>query len=322
MLGSDAKRHSLNKRSLGNSSLAITPLMLGGNVFGWTADEPTSFAILDAFVAQGGNAIDTADGYSYWVSGNQGGESETVIGKWLKRRGKRDDVVIGTKVGWWEKRKGLKRQNILDACEDSLRRLQVDTIDLYWLHRDDDTTQTDEYLGALDTLAKAGKVRAVGASNFGVERFGAALAESRRSRKIAFCAQQPEYNLLSRGIEADLVPLCVRENVAILPYYGLASGFLTGKYRSAADAAKSPRGAGAVKHFKGKGLAVLAALDADAARHRATCAQVALAWLMAKPAVAAPIASATSVAQVTELMGAVKLTLSAADITELDSSSA
>jgi aryl-alcohol dehydrogenase (NADP+) len=312
----------LNKRSLGNSSLAITPLMLGGNVFGWTADEATSFAILDAFVAQGGNAIDTADGYSYWVPGNKGGESETVIGKWLKRRGKRDDVVIGTKVGWWDKRKGLAHQNIIDACEDSLRRLQLDTIDLYWLHRDDDKTQPDEYLGALDTLVKAGKVRAVGASNFGVERFSAALAESKRSKKIAFCSQQPEYNLLSRGIEADLVPLCVRENVAILPYYGLASGFLTGKYRSAADAAKSPRGAGAVKHLKGKGPAVLAALDAVVARHRATCAQVALAWLMAKPAVAAPIASATSVAQVTELMGAVRLTLSAADITELDRSSA
>ncbi|HEY9182911.1 MAG TPA: aldo/keto reductase, partial [Gammaproteobacteria bacterium] len=256
----------MDKRSLGNSSLAITPLMLGGNVFGWTADEATSFAILDAFVAQGGNAIDTADGYSYWVPGNQGGESETVIGKWLKRRRKRDDVVIGTKVGWWDKRKGLKRQNIIDGCEDSLRRLGIGTIDLYWLHRDDDQTQPDEYLGALDTLVKAGKVRAVGASNFGVERFGAALAESKRSRKIAFCAQQPEYNLLSRGIEADLVPLCVRENVAVLPYYGLASGFLTGKYRSAADAAKSPRGAGAVKHLKGKGPAVLAALDAVAAR--------------------------------------------------------
>jgi aryl-alcohol dehydrogenase-like predicted oxidoreductase len=312
----------LNKRSLGNSPLSITPLMLGGNVFGWTADEPTSFAILDAFVAQGGNAIDTADGYSYWVPGHRGGESETVIGKWLKRRRKRDDVVIGTKVGWWDKRPGIGRQNILDACEDSLRRLGVETIDLYWLHRDDDKTQPDEYLGALDTLVKAGKVRAVGASNFGVERFGASLAESKRAKKGAFCAQQPEYNLLKRGIEADLVPLCVRENVAILPYYGLASGFLTGKYRTKEDAAKSPRGAGAVKHLQGKGAAVLTALDAVAARHRATCAQVALAWLMAKPAVAAPIASATSVAQVTELMGALKLTLSAADMTQLDRASA
>jgi aryl-alcohol dehydrogenase-like predicted oxidoreductase len=312
----------LNKRQLGNSPLAITPLMLGGNVFGWTADEPTSFAILDAFVAHGGNAIDTADGYSAWVPGHKGGESETVIGKWLKRRRKRDDVVIGTKVGWWDKRPGIERKNIIDACEDSLRRLGIDTIDLYWLHRDDEKTKPDEYLGALDTLVKAGKVRAVGASNFGVERFRASLAESKRSKKIAFCAQQPEYNLLKRGIEADLVPLCARENVAILPYYGLASGFLTGKYRTKEDAAKSPRGAGAVKHLQGKGAQVLAALDAVAARHRATCAQVALAWLMAKPAIGAPIASATSVAQVTELMGALKLTLSAADITELDRSSA
>jgi aryl-alcohol dehydrogenase-like predicted oxidoreductase len=311
----------LNKRPLGKSSLTITPLMLGGNVFGWTADEPTSFAILDAFVAQGGNAIDTADGYSYWVPGHQGGESEAVIGKWLRKRGRRNDVVIGTKVGWWDRRKGLKRQNIIDGCEDSLRRLQIEIIDLYWLHRDDETTPPEEYMGALDTLVRTGKVRAVGASNFNAKRFGEALAESKRTGKVAFVAQQPEYNLMSRGIEADLVPLCVRESVAILPYYGLASGFLTGKYRSAADAGKSVRGAGAAKHLKGKGPAVLAALDAVAARHRATCAQVALAWLMAKPAIAAPIASATSVEQVTELMGALKLILSAADVAELDRAS-
>ena len=162
-------------RKLGQSSLTVTPLCLGGNVFGWTADEPTSFAILDAFVALGGNAIDTADGYSYWVPGHSGGESETVIGRWLKQRGRRDDVIIGTKVGWWEKRKGIKRANIIEGCEDSLLRLGVETIDLYWLHRDDDETRADEYLGALDTLVKDGKVRAVGASNFGVARFEAAL---------------------------------------------------------------------------------------------------------------------------------------------------
>lgn len=312
-----------NRRPLGQSSLAITPLVLGGNVFGWTADDATSFAILDAFVAQGGNAIDTADGYSYWVPGHEGGESETVIGKWLKRRGRRDDVVIGTKVGWWDKRKGLKRDNIIGGCEDSLRRLGVETIDLYWLHRDDETTPADEYLGALDALVKAGKVRAVGASNFGAERFGEALAASKRSQRVAFAAQQPEYNLMNRGIESELVPLCLRERVAMLPYYGLASGFLTGKYRSAADAGKSVRGGGAVKHLKSaKGPAVLAALDAVAARHDATCAQVALAWLMAKPGVAGPIASATSVAQVTELMGALRLTPTAADMAELDRASA
>jgi aryl-alcohol dehydrogenase-like predicted oxidoreductase len=310
------------KRPLGHSSLEITPLVLGGNVFGWTADEATSFAILDAFVARGGNAIDTADGYSYWVPGHEGGESETVIGKWLQRSGKRNRVLIGTKVGWWDKRKGLRRQNILDACDDSLQRLGVETIDLYWLHRDDDTTPPEEFMGALDALVKAGKVRAVGASNFGVERFSAALAESRRTGKVAFVAQQPEYNLLARGIEADLMPLCERENVAILPYFGLASGFLSGKYRTAEDAAKSPRGAGAVKHLQGKGAKVLAALDAVAERHGATCAQVALAWIMAKPAVGGPIASATSVAQLDELMGSLELVLTAADMAALDGASA
>jgi aryl-alcohol dehydrogenase-like predicted oxidoreductase len=311
----------MNARPLGRSALAVTPLVLGGNVFGWTADEAVSFAILDAFIAQGGNAIDTADGYSYWVPGHQGGESETVIGKWLARRGRRDDVLICTKVGWWEKRKGLARQNIIDGCEDSLRRLGVETIDLYWLHRDDETTRPEEYLGALDTLVKAGKVRAVGASNFSAERFGEALETSKRLGLVVFVAQQPEYNLMSRSIETALVPLCLREHVSILPYYGLASGFLTGKYRSSADAAKSVRGAGAVKHLKGKGPAVLAALDAVAKRHGATCAQVALAWLMAKPAVTAPIASATSVEQLTELMGSLQLDLTAADVADLDRAS-
>jgi aryl-alcohol dehydrogenase-like predicted oxidoreductase len=312
----------MQQRRLGSSPIAVTPLVLGGNVFGWTADEPTSFAILDAFVAHGGNAIDTADGYSYWVPGHQGGESETVIGRWLKRRGRRDDVVIATKVGWWEKRPGLKHDNIVAGCEDSLRRLGVDSIDLYWLHRDDERTQPDEYLGALDMLVRSGKVRAVGASNFGVPRFEAALEASRRKSLVSFVAQQPEYSLMNRGIEQALVPLCEREGIAILPYYPLASGFLTGKYRTAADKTKSVRGGGAVKHLEGKGKPVLAALDAVAARHGATCAQVALAWVMAKPAIAAPIASATSVAQVTELMGALKLMLAADDIALLDKASA
>jgi aryl-alcohol dehydrogenase-like predicted oxidoreductase len=312
----------MDKRTLGRSSVAVTPLMLGGNVFGWTADEPTSFAILDAFVAQGGNAIDTADVYSAWVPGHAGGESETVIGKWLKRSGQRDRVVIGTKVGLLAKRTGLRRANIIEACEDSLRRLGVATIDLYWLHRDDDQTPAEEFIGALDELVRAGKVRAVGASNFGVERFGAALAQSRRVGSAELVAQQPEYNLLHRDIERDLMPLCVREGIALLPYFGLASGFLTGKYRSAADKAKSPRGGGMDKYLVGKGLAVLAALDAVAARHGATCAQVALAWIMAKPAVAAPIASATSVPQLTELMGSLRLSLGPADMAQLDEASA
>ena len=312
----------MEQRRLGQSPLSVTPLCLGGNVFGWTADESTSFAILDAFVAHGGNAIDTADGYSYWVPGHHGGESETVIGRWLQRRGRRDDVIIATKVGWWEKRKGLKRDNIIEGCEDSLRRLGIDTIDLYWLHRDDEQTPPAEYLGALDTLVRTGKVRAVGASNFGAARFTASLGESRRKGFVSFVAQQPEYSLVNRDIEKELMPLCAREGIAIMPYYPLASGFLTGKYRTSADKTKSVRGGGAVKHLDGKGKPVLAALDAVAARHGATCAQVALAWVMAKPAIAAPIASATSVVQITELMGSLALTLTAADIADLDKASA
>ncbi|HSC13958.1 MAG TPA: aldo/keto reductase, partial [Gammaproteobacteria bacterium] len=240
----------MQQRTLGRSPLAVTPLALGGNVFGWTADEPTSFAVLDAFVAHGGNAIDTADGYSYWVPGHHGGESEIVIGRWLKRRGRRDDVVIATKVGWWEKRKGLKRDNIIEGCEDSLRRLGVEMIDLYWLHRDDEQTPPAEFLGALDKLVRAGKVRAVGASNFAVSRFKAALGESKRKSFVSFVALQPEYSLMHRDIENDLMPLCASEGVAIMPYYPLASGFLTGKYRTNADKTKSVRGGSAVKHLE------------------------------------------------------------------------
>jgi aryl-alcohol dehydrogenase-like predicted oxidoreductase len=312
----------MEKRTLGQSTLAIAPLMLGGNVLGWTADEATSFGVLDAFVASGGNSLDTADVYSAWAPGHKGGESETVIGKWLKRSGKRNSVVIGTKVGMLAPHTGLSRDDIIAGCEDSLRRLGVETIDLYWLHKDDGKTQPAEFLGALDELVESGKVRAVGASNFASPRFAEALAESARSGKVRFAAQQPEYNLMRREIEKDLMPLCAREHVSIIPYFGLASGFLTGKYRSAADKSKSPRGAGMDKYLDAKGLKVLAALDAVAARQDATCAQVALAWIMAKPAVAAPIASATSVAQVTELMGALSLTLSAADVGELDAASA
>jgi aryl-alcohol dehydrogenase-like predicted oxidoreductase len=312
----------MEKRSLGQTSIAITPLMLGGNVFGWTADEATSFSILDAFVAQGGNSIDTADVYSAWAPGHEGGESETVIGKWLKRSGKRNAVVIGTKVGMLAKRKGLERGNIVAACEDSLRRLGVEAIDLYWIHRDDEAIPPAEYLGALDELVRVGKVRATGASNFTAPRLAAALADSDRTGRTRFAALQPEYNLMSRAIEADLLPLCEREHVSILPYFGLASGFLTGKYRTAADKSKSPRGGGMDKYLNGNGPAVLAALDAVAARHGATCAQVALAWIMAKPAMAAPIASATSVAQLDELMGSLRLRLSAADIAQLDAASA
>src|SRR5690349_9617533 len=226
------------KRKLGRTDIAITPLMLGGNVFGWTADEAASFAVLDAFVDAGGDASD-----------------------------KRNKVVIGTKVGMWPKQLGIKRENILEACDGSLKRLGVDAIDLYWLHRDDEATDAEEYIDALDRLAKAGKVRAVGASNFKPGRFAQGLKESDKSGKARFSAQQPEYHLLNREIEAELMPLCVREQVSLLPYYGLASGYLTGKYRSEADKAKSPRGQRMDKYMQGKGPAVLAALDAVGARH-------------------------------------------------------
>lgn len=312
----------MQKRKLGKSDIAITPLMLGGNVFGWTADEAASFAILDAFVAQGGDAIDSADVYSAWAPGHQGGESETVIGRWLAQGGgRRSKVVIATKVGMWPKHPGIKRDNIVAACEDSLRRLQTDVIDLYQLHRDDEATAPDEYLEALGSLIKAGKVRAAGLSNFNAARLAGATAAGGKGALARVDTLQPEYNLMNREIEAELVPVCVREGVSIIPYYGLASGYLTGKYRTAADKSKSVRGGRMDKYMAGKGPAVLTALDAVAARHGASCAQVALAWIMAKPAIAAPIASATSVAQLNELMGALKISLSTQDVSELDRAS-
>lgn len=310
------------KRKLGQSEIAIAPLMLGSNVFGWNVDEKTSFAVLDAFVDGGGNAIDTADVYSAWVSGHKGGESETVIGNWLKASGKRDKVVIATKVGMLPTRLGLKRDNIIAACDDSLVRLQADVIDLYQLHRDDEATPAEEYLGALEALQKAGKVRAIGASNFKVPRLEDAMRTSRERGLARFDTLQPEYNVLTRGIEADLMPLCVREHVSIIPYYGLANGYLTGKYRKPEDKSKSLRGARMDKYMDGKGPAVLAVLDSIGARMGATPAQIALAWIMAKPAMAAPIASATSVTQVQELLGALNVTLSAADMAALDRASA
>lgn len=309
------------KREIGRSGIKIAPLVLGGNVFGWTADEKASFAILDAFVAQGGEAIDTADVYSAWVPGHEGGESERVIGAWLKQSGKRNQVVIGTKVGMWPKRLGIKRENIVAACEDSLTRLGIETIDLYWLHRDDEATHGEEYTAALDELLKAGKIRSFGASNFKPARFAEGVAEAKK-RGVRFDAQQPEYNLMNREIEAELVPLCEREGVSILPYYGLASGYLTGKYRSDADKAKSPRGGRMDKYMAGKGPAVLAALDEISARVKATPAQVALAWIMAKLPTGAPIASATSVTQLSELMGSLNVALSADDVAALDRASA
>lgn len=307
------------KRELGRSGIKITPLMLGGNVFGFTADEKTSFAVLDAFVDMGGDAIDTADVYSSWVPGHVGGESETVLGKWFALGGgRREKIVLGTKVGMWDKRLGLRRQNILDACDDSLKRLGIETIDLYQLHRDDEATPPEEFMGALGELVKAGKVRAVGLSNFKPARMRAAIAAGGPRVETL----QPEYSLMSREIEADLMPLCESQTVSLITYFALASGYLTGKYRSAEDKKKSVRGGRMDKYLEGNGPKVLATMDAVSARTGATLAQVALAWIMAKPAIGAPIASATSVDQLRDIMGALDVTLSAADIAVLDAASA
>lgn len=310
----------MSKRTLGNSGIAVEPLTLGGNVFGWSADEATSFAVLDAFVGEGLNFIDTADTYSGWVPGNQGGESETIIGKWLKRRGKRDDVVIGTKVAKWSRHKGLSATNIAAAADESLHRLGVDCIDVYYAHEDDPSVPLEETLGAFARLIEAGKVRTIGASNYGAARLAAALDVSRKNGLPRYEVLQPEYNLVSReGYEAALEPLARRENMGVVPYYALASGFLTGKYRSEADLHKSAARGGAVRKFLNpRGLRILAALDDVATRHRATPAQVALAWLIARPGIAAPIASATSASQVKEIAGGTRLALSAEDIKALD----
>jgi aryl-alcohol dehydrogenase-like predicted oxidoreductase len=314
----------MQQRSLGNSPLSIAPLAFGGNVFGWTVDEPRAFELLDAFVDGGGNLIDTADVYPAWVRGNRGGESETIIGKWLKRSGKRDQVVIASKVGKWARHKGLAPVNLQLAVEDSLRRLQTDRIDLYFAHEDDASVLLADTLGGFARLIEQGKVRAIGASNYSAERFADALAVSRQHNLPRYEVLQPEYNLVSRrGYEAALEPLARRENIGVICYYALASGFLSGKYRSAADLAKSTARGGAVKSFLNpRGLQVLAALDAIAAAHRATPTQVALAWLIARPGITAPIASATSVTQLHDLLGAMDLQLDRAEIAELDRVSA
>jgi len=310
------------RRRLGRSALETAPIAFGGNVFGWTVDEPASFALLDSFVDAGFNLIDTADGYSAWVPGNQGGESETIIGKWLMRSGKRDKVLIATKVAKLARRPGLSAANIALAVEDSLKRLRVDVIDLYQSHQDDPATPIEETLGAYAKLIEQGKVRAIGASNFSAARLAESAAIAQKYNLPRYESLQPEYNLVSRaGYEAELEPLVRRENIGVISYYGLASGFLTGKYRKEADLAKSPRGQGVKKYLDARGLRILAALDEVAARRGATPAQVALAWLIARPGITAPIVSATSVAQLEEILGAARLQLAAEDIATLDAAS-
>ena len=312
-------------RPLGRSGLSIAPLVLGGNVFGWTADEATSFAMLDAFVAGGFNAIDTADIYSKWVPGHAGGESETVIGAWLKARGGRDRVVIATKFGgpMAEDKKGLSKAWMVRAVEESLRRLRTDYIDLYQAHFDDADTPQDEVAEGFAALIKAGKVRAVGASNFSAERLSSAIAAARAAGVPRHESLQPQYNLYDRSsFEGPLQDLCVAEEIGVIPYYGLASGFLSGKYRSVDDLNKSPRGRGVAKYLDARGMRILGALDQVSADLSASPAQVALAWILAQAGLTAPIASATSVEQLGELMTGVRLVLSADQLAMLDRASA
>ncbi|MCI0752863.1 aldo/keto reductase [Teichococcus vastitatis] len=312
-------------RSLGRSGLSVSPLCFGGNVFGWTAGEAESFRLLDRFVEAGFNFIDTADVYSRWASGHQGGESEAVIGKWLDRSGKRDQVVIATKVGMEmaPDRKGLQPDHIRRSVEDSLRRLRTDRIDLYQSHRDDPETPLEETLAAYDALIREGKVRAIGASNYEAPRLKAALEASAKHGLPRYESLQPHYNLLERaGYENALEPLCEAEGLGVINYFSLAAGFLTGKYRSEADLGQSPRGGGLKKYLNPKGEAVLKALDEVAARHSVKPGQVALAWLMARPSITAPIASATRLEQLEEMIAAATLTLDAADIEALNAASA
>ena len=311
-------------RRLGRSDLKVAPLILGGNVFGWTADEATSFRILDAFVDASFNAVDTADVYSRWAPAG-GGASEKVIGAWLKSSGKRDKVVLATKLGseMGEGMKGLSARYMVEAVEASLQRLQTDVIDLYQSHRDDPETPQEETAEAYDRLVKAGKVRAIGASNFEPARLTSALAISEAEGLARYQSEQPLYNLYDRaGFEAGLQQVCIDNQVGVIPYYGLASGFLTGKYRSEADLAKSPRGRGVKRYLDDRGLKILAALDEVSAGHSATPAQAALAWVMAQPGLTGPIASATSVEQLDELMGSARLKLTPDDLAKLDKASA
>jgi aryl-alcohol dehydrogenase-like predicted oxidoreductase len=315
----------VQKRKLGRSGLETAAFSLGGNVFGWTADEASSFRLLDRAVAGGVSLIDTADVYSAWAPGHKGGESETVIGAWLKARGPaaRAKVLIATKVAMLAGRAGLKKANILAACDDSLRRLGVEVIDLYQAHRDDADTPLEETLEAFGALIKAGKVRAIGASNYSAERLRAALDVSAKHGLPRYETLQPLYNLSDRaGFEGGLQDLCAKEEIGVIPYYGLASGFLTGKYRSEADFSKSVRGPRMSNYLNARGVRILGALDEVAASLRATPAQVALAWLATRKSIAAPIASATRVEQLDELLGALTLHLTPAHLAALETASA
>jgi len=318
----------LQKRSLGRTGLEVVPFCLGGNVFGWTADEAASFAVLDAYVEGGGNFIDTADTYCAWVDGYVGGESETIIGRWMRDRGNRAALVIATKLGkpmgTGPDHRGLSRRFIMQEVEASLRRLQIDVIDLYQAHEDDQTTPLEETMGAFDELVRQGKVRAIGASQHSPERVAEALMVSDQHGYARYTCMQPPYNLMTRTVyEGALEALCQKEGLGVITYSSLASGFLTGKYRPDKDMPTSQRAGGIQQRFMNeRGWAVLAAVDRVAAEHNVTPAQVALAWILARPGVTAPIASGTSAEQVRELLGAVDLRLSTDDIAALNAASA
>jgi aryl-alcohol dehydrogenase-like predicted oxidoreductase len=314
----------MEKRRLGQSSLEVPPITLGCNVFGWTADEKTSFALLDAWLAAGFNFLDTADVYARWVKGSTGGDSETIIGKWLKARGNRDKIVLATKLGieMAPGKKGLSRAYMQTAVEDSLHRLQTDYIDLYQSHRDDPDTPIEETLSAYADLIKAGKVREIGASNFSADRLAESLKISTDKGLPRYQSLQPQYSLVERaGFEGPLEDLCLKEKVGVIGYYSLASGFLTGKYKSRADAEGRARGKGVEKYLNDYGFGVIKALEEVAARYEAKPGQVAMAWLIARPSVTAPIASVTTLEQVAELAEAAEIELDAESIAKIDAAS-
>jgi aryl-alcohol dehydrogenase-like predicted oxidoreductase len=314
----------MQKRGLGRSELEVPPVIFGGNVLGWTVDKSAAFRLLDALLEAGLNAIDTADVYSTWIAGHAGGESEAILGEWMKARGRRQDVLILTKVGMEMpgRGKGLSAAWIARAVEDSLTRLGTDVIDLYQAHKDDEATPLEETLGAFARLIEQGKVRAIGASNYSALRLKAALETSARLGLPRYESLQPPYNLMERGIDAELLPLCREHGLGVIPYAALAAGFLTGKYRSEADLSKSVRGArGAGRYLNERGIRVLVALDAAAARLHATPAQVALAWQIARPGITAPIASATNLEQLQDLVKATTLALDQESVAALEAAS-
>lgn len=311
----------MEKRRLGQSSLMVPPIAFGCNVFGWTVDEKRAFELLDAWLEAGFNFLDTADVYSMWVPGNSGGESEAIIGRWMKARGNRDKVIVATKLGWefGPGKKGLSRTYMTQAVEASLRRLQTDYIDLYQSHKDDRDTPIEETLSAYGDLVKAGKVREIGASNFPVDRLAESLRISAEKGLPRYQSLQPLYNLMERTeFEGPLEDLCLREKVGVIGFYSLASGFLTGKYRAKADTAGQTRGSRVEKYMNDYGFGVLKALDEVAARYNAKPGQIAIAWLLKRPSVTAPIASATNLAQVAELVRAAEIDLDAESVTKVD----